>query len=81
MQSRPRKDWLALKPTSLSLINTLMDDSKGQVLRFLASAWIFQEVKPDVYANNRNSSIMVKGLSVKELHDAQVNSYLIRAFL
>ncbi|KLO06095.1 S-adenosyl-L-methionine-dependent methyltransferase [Schizopora paradoxa] len=47
----------------------------GQVLRFLASAWIFQEVKPDVYSNNRNSSIMVKGLSVKELHESPETKY------
>jgi len=39
----------------------------SQILRLLASAWIFKEVKPDVFANNRNSSIMVKGLSVEEL--------------
>jgi len=47
----------------------------SQIIRLLASAWIFKEVKPDVFANNRNSSIMVKGLPVEELQKAPEAQY------
>ncbi|KLO06094.1 S-adenosyl-L-methionine-dependent methyltransferase [Schizopora paradoxa] len=47
----------------------------SQILRLLASGWIFKEVKPDVFANNRNSSIMVKGIPVKKLFDAPELKY------
>lgn len=47
----------------------------GQVLRLLASAWIFQEVKPDVFANNRTSSILAKGLPVTQLLNSPETKY------
>lgn len=36
-------------------------------MRFLATNLIFQEVKPDVFANNRNSLALDTGLSLKDI--------------
>lgn len=37
------------------------------VLRLLSAQWVFKEVKPDVFANNRLSSVLDKGKTVAEL--------------
>jgi len=39
----------------------------ARVLRLLATNYIFTEVSPDVFANNRLSSILDTGKSVEEL--------------
>ncbi|KLO10090.1 S-adenosyl-L-methionine-dependent methyltransferase [Schizopora paradoxa] len=39
----------------------------GSVLRALTSQWIFKEVQPDVFANNRLSSILDKGQELSVL--------------
>jgi len=37
------------------------------ILLVLASRLIFKEVRPDVFANNKLSSVLDKGLAVEEL--------------
>jgi hypothetical protein len=39
----------------------------GRILRLLASRHIFREVAPDVFANNRLSSMLDTGKSVAEI--------------
>ncbi|KIY71085.1 S-adenosyl-L-methionine-dependent methyltransferase [Cylindrobasidium torrendii FP15055 ss-10] len=39
----------------------------ARCLRYLATRHIFREISPDVFTNNRNSSIFVKGQPVQEL--------------
>ncbi|KLO09946.1 S-adenosyl-L-methionine-dependent methyltransferase [Schizopora paradoxa] len=45
------------------------------VLRVLSSQWIFKEVKPDVFANNRLSSVLDKGKSVADLQHSPETKY------
>jgi hypothetical protein len=40
----------------------------GRILRLLATVHIFQEVAPDVFANNRISSVMASGKTLEEIH-------------
>ncbi|KLO13915.1 S-adenosyl-L-methionine-dependent methyltransferase [Schizopora paradoxa] len=47
----------------------------GVVLRMLASHWVFKEVRPDVFANNRLSSVLDKGQSIEELQAHPENRY------
>jgi hypothetical protein len=51
-------EWLGF----LSLITTT-----ARVLRFLATRHIFKEISPDVFANNRLSSLLVKAKSFEEI--------------
>lgn len=46
--------------------------SAGPILRLLASNWIFKEVEPDVFANNRLSSVMHKGQTAETLQKSCV---------
>ena len=39
----------------------------ARVLRLLATNYVFTEVSPDVFANNRLSSVLDTGKSVEEL--------------
>jgi hypothetical protein len=39
----------------------------GRVLRFLATLHIFREVSPDVFANNRISSVMDTGKTIEDI--------------
>lgn len=39
----------------------------GPIIRYLCGRWIFREVTPDVFTNNRLSSVLDKGKSVAEL--------------
>jgi len=39
----------------------------ARILRLLATNYIFTEVTPDVFANNRLSSVLDTGKSVEEL--------------
>ncbi|KLO13130.1 O-methyltransferase [Schizopora paradoxa] len=53
-----------------------VDSTKlGSILRCLAGRWIFKEVAPDVYANNRLSSLLDKGKSFGELKNSPENIY------
>ncbi|KLO11773.1 S-adenosyl-L-methionine-dependent methyltransferase [Schizopora paradoxa] len=45
------------------------------ILRLLASHWVFKEVTPDVFANNRMSSLLDKGQSVEELQKYPESKY------
>jgi hypothetical protein len=49
----------------------------ARVLRLLATNYIFTEVSPDVFANNRLSSALDTGKSVEELLAKLVPSLLI----
>ncbi|KAJ8508977.1 hypothetical protein ONZ45_g8811 [Pleurotus djamor] len=42
-------------------------DYIARSMRYLATRHIFREVKPNVFANNRHSSVLVKGRSFEEL--------------
>ena len=44
--------------------------SKGSILRLLATAHYLREVKPDVFANNRLSSLMDSGKTPEQLRNA-----------
>jgi hypothetical protein len=48
----------------------------ARVLRLLATNYIFTEVSPDVFANNRLSSVLDTGKSVEELLAKLVPSLL-----
>jgi hypothetical protein len=39
----------------------------GRILRFLATHHIFREVSPDVFANNRISSILDTGKTIENI--------------
>ncbi|KLO13906.1 O-methyltransferase [Schizopora paradoxa] len=47
----------------------------GVILRVLTSNWVYKEVRPDVFANNRLSSVLDKGQSVEELQAHPENKY------
>ncbi|KZT30015.1 S-adenosyl-L-methionine-dependent methyltransferase [Neolentinus lepideus HHB14362 ss-1] len=47
----------------------------GRILRYLATHHIFQEVSPDVFANNRLSSVIDKGKSVDDLLTAPLTKF------
>jgi hypothetical protein len=49
----------------------------ARILRVLATNYIFTEVSPDVFANNRLSSVLDTGKSVEELLAKLVPSPLI----
>jgi hypothetical protein len=49
----------------------------ARILRILATNYIFTEVSPDVFANNRLSSVLDTGKSVEELLAKLVPSLLI----
>jgi hypothetical protein len=49
----------------------------ARILRILATNYIFTEVSPDVFANNRLSSVLDTGKSVEELLAKLVPSFLI----
>jgi hypothetical protein len=44
----------------------------GRILRLLATVHIFQEVAPDVFANNRTSSVLASGKTLEEIHKEYV---------
>ncbi|KAJ3848008.1 S-adenosyl-L-methionine-dependent methyltransferase [Lentinula lateritia] len=51
-------------------IATGVDESHlARVLRYLATRHIFREVEPNVFAHNRNSTLLSKGKSVKEIKE------------
>jgi hypothetical protein len=50
---------------------------QARILRLLATNYIFMEVSPDVFANNRLSSALDTGKSVEELLTRLVLSLLI----
>ncbi|KLO06792.1 hypothetical protein SCHPADRAFT_677279 [Schizopora paradoxa] len=45
------------------------------VLRCLAGSWIFKEVRPNVFANSRLSSLLDKGQPVEDLRESPENMY------
>ncbi|KAF9264340.1 S-adenosyl-L-methionine-dependent methyltransferase [Marasmius fiardii PR-910] len=47
----------------------------ARVLRFLATRHVFKEVKPNVFANNRISSLLVKSSSVAEIRKNPNSQY------
>ncbi|EIM83960.1 S-adenosyl-L-methionine-dependent methyltransferase [Stereum hirsutum FP-91666 SS1] len=47
----------------------------ARVLRYLATRHVFQEVTPNVFANNRVSSILVKSRSIKEIQANPATQY------
>ncbi|KAI0261389.1 S-adenosyl-L-methionine-dependent methyltransferase [Gloeopeniophorella convolvens] len=47
----------------------------SRVLRYLASRHVFREVTPDVYANNRISSFIVKSKPIEELQKDKLTKY------
>ncbi|KIM81164.1 hypothetical protein PILCRDRAFT_8864 [Piloderma croceum F 1598] len=52
------------------------DSSKiGRVLRFLATLHIFREVSPDVFANNRISSIIDTGKTIEDIKARPLEKY------
>ncbi|KAI0260406.1 S-adenosyl-L-methionine-dependent methyltransferase [Gloeopeniophorella convolvens] len=47
----------------------------ARVLRYLASRHVFREISPDVYANNRISSSLVKSKPIEELKNNRLTKY------
>ncbi|KIM79035.1 hypothetical protein PILCRDRAFT_823892 [Piloderma croceum F 1598] len=41
----------------------------GRILRLLSTVHIFQEIAPDVFANNRLSSVLASGKTIKEINE------------
>lgn len=48
-------------------MNIVIDAFSGRILRLLATLHIFREVSPDVFANNRISSLLDTGKSVEAI--------------
>jgi hypothetical protein len=57
------ENWVGIKRVETLSINI----ATARVLRCLATNYIFTEVTPDVFANNRLSSTLDTGKSVDEL--------------
>ncbi|KAI0267887.1 S-adenosyl-L-methionine-dependent methyltransferase [Gloeopeniophorella convolvens] len=47
----------------------------ARVLRYLASRHVFREISPDVYANNRISSFLIKSKPIEELKKNKLTRY------
>lgn len=45
----------------------------ARILRYLSTRHIFKEVEPDVFANNRISTLLVKPRSLKEIESKSVD--------
>ena len=56
-----------VQPCSFVVPSASLSHSIGRVLRLLATHHIFREVSPDVFTNNRISSLLDTGKSVEEL--------------
>ena len=66
--SRHRREQVRFVPfTSLPTFNT---ESRllGRILRLLSTVHIFREVTPNIFANNRLSSVMASGKTLDEIH-------------
>ena len=58
-----QKNWVCIKAANTLSVN----NATARILRSLATNYIFTEVAPDVFANNRPSSVLDSGKSVEEL--------------
>ena len=63
-------DKLGLSVSQANRVTTIIHlpfSYTARILRLLATHHIFTEVKPDVFANNRNSAVLEKGQSIEAL--------------
>lgn len=68
------ENWVSIKDNfTLSIIIIMLT---ARILRLLATNYMFTEVSPDVFANNRLSSVLDTGKSVEELLAKLVPSLL-----
>jgi hypothetical protein len=51
----------------------------GRILRLLSTVHIFQEVAPDVFANNRLSSVLASGKTLEEINKECVPPLIFNA--
>ncbi|KAF8992816.1 S-adenosyl-L-methionine-dependent methyltransferase [Cyathus striatus] len=56
-----------LHVTQISAYNGIQPSYLSRILRFLATRHIFKEVSPDVFTNNKVSSLLVKAKSLEEI--------------
>jgi hypothetical protein len=69
------ENWVGTKENRI--LSTALIVLPARILRLLATNYIFTEVSPDVFANNRLSSVLDTGKSVEELLARLVLSVLI----
>jgi hypothetical protein len=67
------ENWVGIGKYYILFVNNV----PARILRLLATNYIFTEVSPDVFANNRLSSVLDTGKSVEELLARLVLSLLI----
>ncbi|KAF5386557.1 hypothetical protein D9615_001582 [Tricholomella constricta] len=60
---------------AISLRNGVDESYLARVLRFLATRHVFKEVTPNVFSNNRISSLLVKAKSVQAINEDPVAKY------
>jgi len=65
----------ALSLQEISALNHVNPSKLGRVLRLLATSHVFEEVAPNVFANNVNSLPMDTGKSLSELQAREVEQY------
>lgn len=66
----------AVLPITLCLLSTVYFSAR--FLRYLCSNHVYKEVSPDVFANNRISSLIDTGKSIEELREKYVFSPVSR---
>lgn len=67
------ENWVCMKESIFYPLIVLL----ARILRLLATNHIFTEVSPDVFANNRLSSVLDTGNSVEELLAKSVLSFFL----
>jgi len=65
----------ALSVHEISALNHISPSKLGRVLRLLATSHVFEEVAPDVFANNANSLPMDTGKSLSELQARELEQH------
>ena len=75
-----KKTKTALDPTKLGehwysqrLLRSIETPLIARILRILATYHIFREISPDVFANNRISTMLDKGKSLKDILEQYVH--------
>ncbi|GAW03863.1 S-adenosyl-L-methionine-dependent methyltransferase [Lentinula edodes] len=60
---------MGLHVKDLAIVTGVDDSHLARVLRYLATRHIFREVEPNVFAHNRNSTLLSKSKSLKEIKE------------
>jgi len=64
-----------LHTNDISKHTDVAPDRLARILRYLATRHIFREVRPDVFANNRVSSMLIKNHNIEEIKKSPETEY------